>query len=152
MSGPTLAYRAVGAIIGAIAIAYARSSLSLHQSYAAEHTMSPEISASPSRIGQPRLKPVVFEGKRYEQIMNGEREGLSQRTGLLAIYDDSTNKRIAVVKIYDVARDPRVESDVQDVFFVRMELDAPKRELRIENERHKHFALDIDQRIVRALD
>lgn len=106
----------------------------------------------PSRVGQPRMKPIVFEGKRYEQIQNGVREGLGQRTGLMAVFDTATNARVAVVKVYDVVRESKVEQDVQDVFFTRFELVAEKRELLIENERHKRFAYSIDTGTVRPLD
>jgi len=106
----------------------------------------------PSRVGQPRMKPIVFEGKRYEQVQNGMREGLGQRTGLMAVYDVASNKRIAVVKVYGVEHDPSVEQDIQDVFFTRFELIADKRELLIENERHKRFAYNIDACTVRAID
>ena len=69
-----------------------------------------------SRIGIPGVKPVEFEGKRYEQIIYGEREQLDQRTGYLAVIDSRTNQRLKAIKVYDVAFDKNMEADVQDVF------------------------------------
>lgn len=112
--------------------------------------MSDKASASGSRVGQASMADIVFEGKRYMQIENGEKLGV-QRTGMMAVFDDSSNKRLAVVKIYDEGRTPGVEADVQDVFYIRFELVAAKRELLIENERHKRFAYEIDTQRVRAL-
>jgi len=109
------------------------------------------IQSAGSRVGQPSTPEITFEGKRYMQIENGERLGL-QRTGLMAIFDAASNKRLAVVKIYDEQRQPGVEADIQDVFFTRFELVAGKRELLIENERRKRFAFEIDTQKVRPLD
>ncbi|MCP4119131.1 MAG: hypothetical protein GY737_27750 [Desulfobacteraceae bacterium] len=110
-----------------------------------------EVTSSNSRVGQPELPPVIFEGKRYQQIMNGEREGLNQRTGLLSVLDLASNQR-SVVKIYDFPREPGLESDAGDVFFTSMVLDADRREIRIENERHQRFVYRIDDGTVQALE
>jgi len=102
------------------------------------------VTRSKSRVGQPLLPPIVFEGRRYEQIDNAERLGLPQRTGYLAVFDNQTNERITNVKVYDVAFNPDKEADVQDVFFTRMQLDEAARKIVIENERGKRFTVDLD--------
>ena len=114
--------------------------------------MPSEITSSSSRVGRPALPAIPFEGKRYEQIMNGEREGLDQRTGLMAVRDLATGARTAVVKVYDYPRDPRMEADAGDVFFTRFQLDAAKREIVIENERGQRFRYRIDDGSVQAVD
>lgn len=106
------------------------------------------VTSSASRVGMPVLSPITFEGKRYQQIMNGEREGLAQRTGLMSVLDLASGARSAVVKIYDFPRDPGLEADVGDVFFAVFELDAQRRELRIENERKQRFTYSIDNGVV----
>ena len=70
----------------------------------------------------------------------------------MAIFDEATNTKIDVVKIYDVVIDSAVEEDVQDVFFTRFELLMDKREIHIENERKKHFIFNVDKKTVRAID
>ncbi|WP_051378134.1 hypothetical protein [Derxia gummosa] len=102
-----------------------------------------------SRIGPPEVPPVVFEGRRYEQIHNGESLGLDQRTGWLAVVDEAGGQRIAVIKVYAVEFDPDMEADVQDVFFTRLELRAAERCLLVENERGGRFIVDIDSREAR---
>ncbi len=99
---------------------------------------------SMSRIGQQMMPPIIFEGRRYEQIMNGEALDLPQRTGYLGVFDDATDAIIAMVKVYDVNFDPNLEADVQDVFFTRMDLDQAGRRILIDNERGKSFAVDLD--------
>lgn len=115
-----------------------------------ENLMSSEITSSSSRVGQPALPPVLFEGRRYLQIMNGEREGLGQRTGLLAVVDLASGTR-TVVKVYDYPRAEGLEPDAGDVFFTALELDAGRRELRIVNERGQHFTYGLDDGVVRAM-
>lgn len=105
-----------------------------------------------SRIGIPSPPSIEFEGRRYEQIINGERLGLGQRTGLLAVTDVATGQRLAAVSIYDLPRDPEMEADVEDVFFTAAELDAGRRRIVIENERRQRFAFRIDDRSVQPLD
>lgn len=83
--------------------------------------------------------------------MNGERLGLAQRSGLMAIFDESNNSRIAVIQVYDEPRNPIMEADAGDVFFISFELDESKREIQIENERHKHFIYSIDSGTVRRV-
>lgn len=101
-----------------------------------------------SRVGQPELPAIPFEGRRYEQIMNGDALDLPQRTGYLAVFDAATGSRLALIKVYDVEFDPDMEADVQDVFFTRMELDEAARRIVIENERGKVFYVTIDDQQV----
>ena len=110
-----------------------------------------EVTSSASRVGRPSPRPISFEGKRYEQIKNGERLGLGQRTGLMAIVDEASNTRVGVVKIYDYPREEGLESDAGDVFFVTMDFDAQKREIVIASERRERFAYRIDDGSVRKL-
>lgn len=97
-----------------------------------------------SRIGPPDVEPVVFEGRRYAQILNGEDDHLDQRTGYLAVTDLRTGERLAAVKVYAVAFDHDLEADVQDVFFVHLELQSAERRLLVENEHGQRFHVAID--------
>ena len=110
-----------------------------------------EVTSSASRVGRPSPRPISFEGKRFEQIKNGERLGLGQRTGLMAIVDEASNTRVGVVRIYDYPREDGLESDAGDVFFVTMELDAAKREIVVQSERRERFAYRIDDGSVHKL-
>jgi hypothetical protein len=110
---------------------------------AKEKPISLEVSSRQSRVGQPTMPPILFEGRRYQQIVNGEREGLRQRTGLMSIVDLQGNTR-SVVKIYDVPREPGLEGDAGDVFFTKFELDAGRRQIVVGNERGQVFFYRID--------
>jgi hypothetical protein len=102
-----------------------------------------------SAVGPSSPVPIEFEGKLYEQIENGERLGLGQRTGLMAIIDVETDRRVGVVKIYDYPRDPEDELDVGDVFFLSMKLDGQRRAIVIESARGDRFTYHIDSGEVR---
>lgn len=102
------------------------------------------LPSNPSRVGQPAMAPILFEGRRYEQIINGAALDLPQRTGYLAVFDAETGTRVALVQVYDVPFDPDLEADVQDIFFTRMELNADARRIEIENERERRFHVALD--------
>lgn len=101
-------------------------------------------SMMPSRIGVPELPPVVFEGRRYEPLMDGVPGESGPRTGLMAIHDAASGALIRVVRIYAVAVNPELEADVQDVFFTRFELQADQRRLLIENEHGGRYFYELD--------
>jgi len=109
------------------------------------------VTSSASRVGRPSPRPISFEGRRFEQIGNGERLGLGQRTGLMAIVDEASNARVGVVKVYDYPREEGLEPDAGDVFFVTMELDAGQREIVVVSERRERFACRIDDGSVHKL-
>lgn len=109
------------------------------------------LSSTQSRVGPAHLNPIVFEGKRYKEILNGELLDLPQRTGLMMIIDDATSARIDIVKVYETPRDPGLEADVQDVFFTVFELEPAQREIRITNERGARFIFRIDDQTVRKV-
>lgn len=104
-----------------------------------------------SRVGRPSPPPVSFEGRRYEEIQNGKPLGLEQRTGLMAVIDEASNQRVAVIRIYDYPRREGLESDAGDVFFVSMQLDAAKREIVVASERRERFVYRIDDGSVQKL-
>ena len=103
-----------------------------------------------SRIGPPDVAPVEFEGKRYVQINNGEDQKLDQRTGYLAVIDVASGKQVSAIKVYHVPFNPDMEADVQDVFMVRLELQADQRRLLVENEHAKTFYVSLDGYAVTA--
>lgn len=109
--------------------------------------MSLEPISSDSRVGMADLPPILFEGKRYRQVLNGEREGQAQRTGLMKVTDLDSGAS-TFVSIYNVPREPGLEADAGDVFFSSFELDELRREIRIENEHGQRYTYSIDRKVV----
>lgn len=103
------------------------------------------MSKSKSRIPAAQVAPLEIDGIRYEQVRNGLVAGLDQMGGYLAARDVSNNTELWKIKVYDNIRDPAKEGDVQDVFFESMQLQSDGT-LLIENERGKHFVVDLEAR------
>ncbi len=103
------------------------------------------MSKSGSRIPALQVPPVVKDGVRYEQVRNGIVAGLGQMGGYLAAVRVADGTQLWTLKVYDNARDPEREGDVQDVFFASMVLQDDGT-LLIENERGAKFVVDPEAR------
>lgn len=108
----------------------------------------PDPDLRATRAPQPAVPPIVFNGKRYQQVINAEQFAHKQRTGFLAVYREEDNQILSLIKVYEVSYNEDLEADVQDVFFTRMELDADKRQLLIENEQGQRYLVDLPSGVV----
>ena len=93
---------------------------------------------SASRVRPPRVPPVFIAGMRYAQVP-GDAETDGQVGGIFAAYDAS-NREVWRLKVYENARRPELEGDVQDVWFRSLRAEGGK--LLIENERGERFEVD----------
>ena len=109
----------------------------------------PEPIIAASRKAPPAVAPIVFEGVRYEQVMEAPGMGPDLPCGCLAAYDEKDNRLLWKQAIYTIDRIEHLEADVQEVYFVGMVLDAANREIRIENEIGDVFIINIDTHTVR---
>ncbi len=99
-------------------------------------TPTPQLSAS--RVPAPRVAPVFIGGVRYAQVAgNPDTDG--QVGGMLAAFDAS-NREMWRLKVYENARSPDLEGDVQDVWFRSLRVQGER--LLIENERGEQFEVD----------
>jgi len=113
-----------------------------------ENTMSqdpPLPSVSAKRGNVPKVPAVRVGDVRYEQARLSRKEaGDGQRLGYLAAYRGDTDELLWRVRVYAIQYVPHLEGDVQDVFFTAMRLSPDGRQILIDNELGKHFAVDID--------
>ncbi|MCQ8128851.1 hypothetical protein [Methylomonas rivi] len=98
------------------------------------------------RLGPSEIDPVVIGNVRYEVIHWGKERGLRQNGGYIAAFDTANNKELWLLKVYDVAYDPDLESDVQDVFIVSMSKGFFSGKLHIKDEKGRNFIVDPDTR------
>lgn len=91
-----------------------------------------------SRAPPPHVPPVWIAGMRYAQVA-GDLETDGQVGGILAAYDAS-HRQVWRRKVYENARRPEREGDVQDVWFRSLRVEGGK--LLIENERGERFEVD----------
>lgn len=96
-----------------------------------------------SRSIPPQVSAIVHQGVRYEQVMNGIRQGLPHRNGYLSATDVASGLRLWTVQVYEIQYDAALEKDVQDVYFKQMALTPDQNQLLIENEAGKRFLVNL---------
>ena len=95
----------------------------------------------------PKVAAVERDGIRYEQAGDGRDIGAGQVGGILVATDAKSGARLWTLAVYANVIDPKLEEDVQWVFFTRMAFDADGH-LRISNEAGKIFLVDVKARSV----
>jgi hypothetical protein len=103
-----------------------------------------------SRAPPPDVAPIAIDGVIYAQVLNARTLGMPVSCGYLKAEDSKTGASQWLQKIYDVKTNPADETDVQEVYFRRLERVPGQRVLRIENEAGGRFTLNIDTRQVTA--
>jgi len=101
----------------------------------------------PDRLPPPEVPPLVREGVTYAQAEDGRKEGLAQVSGVLLASDAISGKLLWALAVYPTEADPKLEADVQWVFFRSMAFD-PDGRLRVVNEAGKTFLVDVKGRTV----
>ena len=97
------------------------------------------------------VPPVVAGGLKFEAPRLGTPFGYDQDGGIVTARRADSGVLLWTRRIYEVAIDPAMESDKQDVFIQRMVLSADGRRLVIVNERGRTFELGLDGGGLRAL-
>jgi hypothetical protein len=97
-----------------------------------------------SRPPPPDVAPVEIDGVIYAQVLNACKLGMPVAFGYLKAEDSKTGARQWLQKVYDVKINPADETDVQEVYFRRLEPVPGQRALRIENEAGGKFTINID--------
>lgn len=99
------------------------------------------------RLPPPEVPPVVRDGVTYAQADDARKAGLTQAHGVLLASDAPSGKLLWTLVVYAVEIDPKLEADVQWVFFRSMAFE-PDGRLRIVNEAGKAFLVDVKARTV----
>lgn len=101
--------------------------------------------SSDDRLPPPEVATVERDGVRYAQAENGRDVGLDQVGGVLVATDAASGKRLWSMAVYGNPVDPKLEDDVQWVYFTSMAFD-PDGRLRITNEQGRTFLVDVKAR------
>ena len=112
--------------------------------------MSSALPAS-SRLPPPEVKPVEWDGVRYQQDLDGAPRSRDQGFGYLLAVDVASGRELWELKVYSVPVQPGLEADVQEVYFARMARVPGCDELEIDNEDGDRFLVDVRTRRVRKL-
>src|SRR5262245_56290714 len=100
----------------------------------------------PKRVAPPKVKPVTVGNLKIEAIHWGRSRGLGQNGGYISASDAETGKELWILKIYDIAYDPALEEDVQDIFIENIQSDDGR--LDIADERGRRYFVDVQTRTV----
>ena len=101
-------------------------------------------SVSAKRPAPPKVPSVRIGDVRFEQAKLSRKEAESgQRCGYLAAYKGDTDVMLWRVRVYDIAVDPRLEGDVQDVYFSAMSRSTDGQQILVDNEVGGRYAVDI---------
>ncbi len=99
------------------------------------------------RIAPPAVEPVTLDGLRFEAIHWGFERGLDQNGGYIAAIDTATGNERWILKVYEIDYDPKLESDVQDLFIERLAVSGDLVE--VTDERGRRFTVDPRTRAIR---
>ncbi|HJT05711.1 MAG TPA: hypothetical protein VJ747_02230 [Stellaceae bacterium] len=102
------------------------------------------------RAGPPKVAPVTIGNLRFEAIHWGKARGLGQNGGYIAAIDPLSGEETWTLKVYDVAYEPDLEGDVQDVFIQSMSKTLFGGKLTITDERGRGYVVDPVARTVKA--
>jgi hypothetical protein len=90
------------------------------------------------------VPPLIAGGLKYEAPRLGAPFGYAQDGGIVVARRTDTGDLVGTRRIYTVARDPRMESDKQDVFIKGLTLTTDRKRLVIVNERGQRFEMSLD--------
>ncbi|WNG40106.1 hypothetical protein F0U61_45310 [Archangium violaceum] len=98
---------------------------------------------SASRTAPPVIAPITRDGVRYESRWS--------HRGVLFAVDEKSGKPLWQVEVYKYLVDEQVETDIQEVYFKSMTLDANGEALLIEDERGVRHQVDLKTRKAKLL-
>jgi hypothetical protein len=102
------------------------------------------------RVPPAKIEPVTIGNLRFEAIHWGKARGLGQNGGYIAAIDPASGKEAWTLKVYDVAYEPGLEGDVQDVFIKSMSKTLFGQKLTITDERGRGYVVDPAARTVKG--
>lgn len=102
---------------------------------------------SPKRVAPPPVKPLRVGSLRIEALPWARDHGHDQNGGVIAAFDAHSGERRWLLQVYRTLYDPALESDVQDVFIIRLRR-AGSGKIVVEDERRRRWLVDLASRAV----
>jgi hypothetical protein len=97
----------------------------------------------PKRRGPKPVTPVEINAIRYEVVRGAKARGFGQDGGVLAAVDIATGKELWTLTVYQTVYDRDEEQDVQEVYITKLISGHDKNLLRVENEAHKSYLVNL---------
>ncbi|MCK9607147.1 MAG: hypothetical protein M0R33_11940 [Methylomonas sp.] len=136
-------------ILTVMGSASACSDSAQQQATTGEHELKQAESKTMNTIGSrrrrlpPELEPITVDGVVYKELRQGNKLGFEQKSGFLIALDQKTGQMLWHVRAYPINYIEGKETDVQEVFFTRLELLPGNQEILIENELEKHYIVNL---------
>lgn len=105
---------------------------------------------SAKRVAPAKVPPVIVGNLRIETLPWGKERGLEQNGGYIVAFDRTSGAELWTLKVYEVHYDPKLESDVQDVFIRSMSKSLFGQKLNITDELGRKYVVDVATRSVQA--
>lgn len=110
--------------------------------------MSDQNTLMAKRLGPKNVPPVTIKNTRFETVHWSKDRGLGQNGGYIEAFDTNSGESLWTLKIYDIAYDSELESDVQDIFITSMSKGWFGNKLKITDERGRKYEVDTEARTV----
>lgn len=96
----------------------------------------------------PKKVPAISNATTRFQALLGARRRFGQSGGVVQAIDIASGEELWALKIYLQEYDPTEERDYQEVYIKSMNFDDHGRQLILEDERRRRYALDLDSKQV----
>ncbi len=101
------------------------------------------MTEQPKRKGPKPVSPVEINKVRYEVLRGAKARGFGQDGGVLAAVDTVNGNELWTITVYKTAYDRNEEQDVQEVYITKLIPTQDKSMLRVENEAHKSYLVNL---------
>lgn len=101
------------------------------------------MNEQPKRRGPKPVTPVVINKVRYEVVRGAKARGFGQDGGVIAAMDIDNDNELWTLTVYKTAYDANEEQDVQETYITKLIPNQEKSILRVENEAHKSFLVNL---------
>ena len=114
----------------------------------AEPPAAPARTVVKKRAAPEPVEPLQIGQVRYEVVPWGRSRGLAQDGGVIRAVDVGTGRELWLLQVYMLERDPRMETDKQEVFITQLSADPDGRGLFVDTERGARHRVDLATRRV----
>ncbi|MCF6281466.1 MAG: hypothetical protein L3J28_04510 [Candidatus Polarisedimenticolaceae bacterium] len=95
------------------------------------------------------IEPITHNEVVYREVRSAQLLGQSQQSGYLIAEDANTHKQLWLQQIYKIDYIEGKESDVQEIYFIELELLPSGKEILIEDELGRRHLVEIESHGVR---
>lgn len=96
------------------------------------------------------LEPILQDGVIYREVRSAQLLGQTQQSGYLIAEEADSRTQLWLQQIYKIDYAEGKETDVQEIYFLKLELLPGGKEILIEDELSRQYIVDIETRTVKG--